>query len=230
MAGATTGSILLIGASRGLGLALAEAFLKLGWSVVATVRSSGSSMHALAADHPALEIETLDITDGAQVRALVERLSDRRFDCLFVNAGVADAPGAIADTSLNDFTRLMATNAWAPLQVVEALGDRVASDGVIGVMSSGQGSLANDKGGGVDAYRASKAALNMLMRSYAARRADDPRALLLLAPGWIKTDLGGSDAPYTIEDSIPKLVEVILAQRGRPGLRYLDRDGQPVPW
>ena len=70
----------------------------------------------------------------------------------------------------------------------------------------------------------------MLMRSYAARHADDPRALLLLAPGWIKTDLGGPDAPYTIEDSIPKLVEVILGQRGRPGLRYLDREGQPVPW
>ncbi|WP_312083665.1 SDR family oxidoreductase [Brevundimonas sp.] len=230
MAGATTGSILLIGASRGLGLALAQAFLGLGWSVVATVRSSESPLHALAADHPALEIETLDITDGAEIGALADRLSDRRFDCLFVNAGVADAPGAIADTSLDHFTRLMATNAWAPLQVVEALGERVAPDGVIGVMSSGQASLANNKGGGVDAYRASKAALNMLMRCYAARRADDPRALLLLAPGWIKTDLGGPDAPYTIEDSIPKLVAVILAQRGRPGLRYLDRDGQPVPW
>ncbi len=230
MAAATTGSILLIGASRGLGLALAEAFLGLGWSVVATVRSSGSPLHALAADHPALEIEALDIMDGAQIGALGDRLSDRRFDALFVNAGVADAPGAIADTSLDNFTRLMATNAWAPLQVVEALGERVAPDGVIGVMSSGQGSLANNTGGGPDAYRASKAALNMLMRSYAARHVEEARALLLLAPGWIKTDLGGPDAPYTIEDSIPKLVEVILAQRGRPGLRYLDRDGQPVPW
>ena len=172
----------------------------------------------------------MDIADGAQVRALSDRLSDRRFDCLFVNAGVADAPDSIAATSLDDFTRLMAINAWAPLQVVEALGGQVAEDGVIGVMSSGQGSLASNKGGGLDAYRASKAALNMLMRSYAARHADDPRALLLLAPGWIKTDLGGPDAPYTIEDSIPKLVEVILGQRGRPGLRYLDREGQPVPW
>lgn len=230
MAGATTGSILLIGASRGLGLALAEAFLGLGWSVVATVRSSASPLHALAADYPALEIETLDITDGAQIGALADRLSGRRFDCLFVNAGVADVPGAIAETPLDDFTRLMATNAWAPLLVVEALGERVASDGVIGVMSSGQASIANNKGGGLDAYRASKAALNMLMRCYAARHVEEARALLLLAPGWIKTDLGGPDARYTIEDSIPKLVEVILAQRGRPGLRYLDRDGQPVPW
>ena len=231
MAGAvTTGAILLIGASRGLGLALAEAFLRLGWSVVATVRTTASPLHTLAAAYPSLEIETLDITDGEQIVALADRLSDRRFDCLFVNAGVADAAGSIADTPLDDFARLMTTNAWAPLQVLEALGDRVAPNGVIGVMSSGQGSIANNRGGGVDAYRASKAALNMLMRCYAARRADDPHALLLLAPGWIRTDLGGPDAPYTIEDSIPKLVEVILAQRGRPGLRYLDRDGQSVPW
>ncbi|MBC1183632.1 SDR family oxidoreductase [Brevundimonas sp. WCHBH090558] len=230
MATRAPGSILLIGASRGLGLALAEAFLERDWSVVATARSAVSPLHALASDHPTLEIEMLDITDGEQVRALADRLSDRRFDCLFINAGVADAPASIADTSLDDFTRLMATNAWAPLQVVEALGDRVAPSGVIGVMSSGQGSIANNNGGGVDAYRASKAALNMLMRGYAARHTDDPRGMLLLAPGWIRTDLGGPDAPHTIEDSIPKLVEVILAQRGRPGLRYLDRDGRPVPW
>ncbi|MBB5771899.1 NAD(P)-dependent dehydrogenase (short-subunit alcohol dehydrogenase family) [Brevundimonas vesicularis] len=230
MAARAPGSILLIGASRGLGLALAEAFLEMDWSVVATARSAVSPLHALASDHPTLEIEMLDITDGEQVRALAERLSDRRFDCLFINAGVADAPASIADTPLDDFTRLMATNAWAPLQVVEALGDRVAPSGVIGVMSSGQGSIANNNGGGVDAYRASKAALNMLMRGYAARRADDPRGLLLLAPGWIRTDLGGPDAPHTIEDSIPKLIKVILAQKGRPGLHYLDRDGRPVPW
>jgi hypothetical protein len=54
--------------------------------------------------------------------------------------------------------------------------------------------------------------------------------LLLLAPGWIRTALGGPDAPYTLEESIPKLVDVLLAQEGKPGLRYLDRDGNTVPW
>ena len=70
----------------------------------------------------------------------------------------------------------------------------------------------------------------MLMRGYAARPDSAARPLLLLAPGWIRTALGGPDAPYTVEDSAPLLADLILAQSGRPGLRYLDRDGNTVPW
>ncbi|MEG1652391.1 MAG: 3-oxoacyl-ACP reductase, partial [Hafnia sp.] len=75
-----------------------------------------------------------------------------------------------------------------------------------------------------------KAALNMYMRSYAARHAGESRALLLMAPGWVRTDLGGPEAPLSIEQSIPKMVNVILSQQGKPGLHYLDRDGKTVPW
>ena len=76
----------------------------------------------------------------------------------------------------------------------------------------------------------SKAALNMYMRSYAARHAAGARALVLMAPGWIRTDLGGADAPLSIEDSVPSVVNVLLSQRGQPGLRYLDRHGRTVAW
>lgn len=86
------------------------------------------------------------------------------------------------------------------------------------------------RGGGAKVYRASKAALNQLMRSYTARHAGDPRALVLMAPGWIRTRLGGPDAPFGIEETIPKVVDVLIAQRGAPGLRYLDREGRAVPW
>jgi len=68
------------------------------------------------------------------------------------------------------------------------------------------------------------------MRCYAARRSDEPRALVLMAPGWIRTALGGPDAPFGVEDAIPKVVDVLLSGRGKPGLQFLDREGRTVPW
>jgi NAD(P)-dependent dehydrogenase (short-subunit alcohol dehydrogenase family) len=124
----------------------------------------------------------------------------------------------------------MVTNALSPMRVVETLGDLVAPKGTIAIMSSGQGSIANNDRGGFEIYRASKSALNQLMRSYAARHRDDGRTLLLAAPGWVKTDLGGPDARLTVEESIPKLVDTVDAQRARPGLQYLDYLGRTVAW
>jgi NAD(P)-dependent dehydrogenase (short-subunit alcohol dehydrogenase family) len=75
-----------------------------------------------------------------------------------------------------------------------------------------------------------KAALNQYMRSYAARHAGDARALVLMAPGWIRTALGGPNAPLGIDDAVPKVVDVLIAQLGKPGLRYLDREGRTISW
>jgi hypothetical protein len=97
-------------------------------------------------------------------------------------------------------------------------------------MSSGQGSVANNEKGGHEVYRGTKAALNTYMRSYAARHADGGRAFLLLAPGWIRTELGGPRAPLTMEEAIPNIVSSVIAKQGKPGLEYLDRKGKTVPW
>ena len=70
----------------------------------------------------------------------------------------------------------------------------------------------------------------MNMRSFAARQAESQRALVLMAPGWVRTDLGGPDAPFAIDESIPRVVDVLLSRMGKPGLAYLDRFGQTVPW
>jgi NAD(P)-dependent dehydrogenase (short-subunit alcohol dehydrogenase family) len=227
-------TILLIGASRGLGLAMAAEFLTRGWNVVGTVQDSArTGLHDLADEHPGrIEIESLDITEPDQIMALRDRLSGRNFDILFHNAGIADANPhqSVAEAPTEAFVRVMVTNALSPMRVIEGLQGLVPADGLIGVMSSGQGSISNNEKGGAELYRGSKAALNQFMRCYAARHAAESRPLVLMAPGWIRTALGGPDAPFSVEEAIPKVVDVLLAQQGKSGLRYLDREGRNVPW
>src|SRR5665213_3548439 len=134
--------LLLIGASRGLGFALAEEYLRRGWHVVATERDGATSKlpHLLRGSAGRLEIETVDIVFPEQVSALRTRLASRTFDMLFVNAGVKnDDKETIADVSTGEFTRVMIANSLSPMRVVEALQDLVLPSGTIGIMSSGQG-------------------------------------------------------------------------------------------
>ncbi|WP_030668120.1 SDR family oxidoreductase [Streptomyces rimosus] len=232
--GRGTPTALLIGASRGLGQAMAAEFLDRGWDVVGTVRdtTAHTPLHDLA-DRAGgrLTIERLDINEPGHLAPLHERLAQRRFDVLFVNAGTTNnelTPIGAVPTA--DFVEVMVTNALSPMRVIEALEDLVSPTGLIGVMSSGQGSITNNTNAGREVYRGSKAALNMFMRSFAVRQAGTRRGFVLMAPGWIRTALGGPDAPYSVEESVPLLLDVLLSRLGTPGLAYLDRSGRTVPW
>ena len=225
---------LIVGASRGLGLALAEEFLARAWSVIGTVREGKRTpLHELADQSGGkLRIEAVDINDLSQVERLKAHLPGQFLDLLFVNAGTANANAMranISDVSTEEFVDVLVTNALSPMRIVDQLADRVRLGGTIGVMSSGQGSIADNERGGNYVYRASKAALNMMMKSFAARTGND-YSLLLLAPGWVQTDLGGPSAPFTIEQVVPALVDTIVAQEGKRGLQYLDRFGKTVRW
>jgi len=222
---------LIIGASRGLGLALAEEFCGRSYQVIATSRSGAPELAKLQERFPsALELETVDIADVATVRALHERLAGREIDVLFVNAGICKANELnTLEVDEKDYIDMLLTNALSPMRVVELFRDRVAADGVIAVMSSEIGSIANSTGFW-ELYSSSKAALNMLMKSYSARHADSQHALLLVAPGWVKTDMGTQDAVLEISDSIPLVVDTVIRNHGVPGLRFTDRHGEILPW
>ena len=225
---------LIVGSSRGLGLAIAEELLKRNWNVIGTVREGKKTkLHDLVEKWKGkLQIQYLDMTIPAQIERLKSNLIGTSLDLLFVSAGVANHKGmkeTIGEISTEEFVRVMVTNTLSPMRVLEQLTENVRQNGVVGVMSSGQGSIADNENGSNDVYRASKAALNMIMRSFAVRKGKD-RALLLLAPGWIKTDLGGQDATFSVEEVIADIVDTIVAQEGKTGLRYLDRFGKSVRW
>jgi NAD(P)-dependent dehydrogenase (short-subunit alcohol dehydrogenase family) len=231
---ATSPTALIVGASRGLGHAIATELFDRGWHVVGTIRdtTARTPLHDLAdRSDGRVTVEHLDINEPDQLAPLHERLAHRELDVLFINAGTTNNPRTpIGEVSTADFVDVMVTNALSPMRVIEALEDLVSPTGLIGAMSSGQGSITNNTAGSREVYRGSKAALNMFMRSFAARQSETKRAFALIAPGWIRTALGGPDAPFTMEETVPLVVDVLLAKREVPGIEFLDRTGETVPW
>lgn len=217
-------SALIIGASRGLGRALAEEFAGRGWDVTATVRGETRPVHA------GIEVVALDVADEAGPAWLAEQLSGRTLDLLFVNAGVSGAvPTPIGRVPTDEFTAVMVTNALGPLRLIDGLIDRIAPDGVVGVMTSDLGSIGRSAAGRAwETYRMSKAALNMGLCNLAHRHGGG-RTFLAVAPGWVRTDMGGDNAALSVEESVRGLADVIEAEPVL-GHRFVDHQGAALPW
>lgn len=220
---------LIVGASRGLGLGLVETFLERGWNVTATQRTPSPDLARLAAK--TLRVETADIDDDAGVASLHDRLADQRFDLIFVVAGIATQ----AHDPLHAVPRAVAaqvylTNAVSPIRFAEAFLDRLAPGGSLALMSSILGSVSLNEAGGWENYRASKAALNTLVRSFAIRHAAENLSVVLMHPGWVRTEMGGDGADIDVATSVAGMADVIEARLGRPGTAYLDYRGETLAW
>jgi NAD(P)-dependent dehydrogenase (short-subunit alcohol dehydrogenase family) len=226
---------LVVGASRGLGLGLAAELQRRGWDVVATVRDQAGERRLQAlAEKPggAITVEHVDINDDTAVAALRRRLDGHLFDLVFVNAGIAPPElGDVARASRDEAAEVFLTNAVAPIRLAQAFVDRVRDGtGIIAFMSSGLGSIADKTDSYADLYSASKAALNSLSRSFAAGLGRRRITVLAVAPGWVRTDMGGPRASLGVEESVSGIVDVLEARAGTGRHGFVDYRGRTVAW
>jgi len=226
---------LVVGASRGLGLGLAAELKGRGWDVVATVRDRvGERRLRELAARPggAVTVEHVDINDDAAIAELRRRLDGHRFDLVFVNAGIAlPGPGDAASASRDEAAAIFLTNAVAPIRLARAFVDRVRDGtGIIAFMSSELGSVADKTDSYAELYSASKAALNSLIRSFAAGLGRRRVTVLAVAPGWVRTDMGGPSAPLSVEESTRGIVDVLEARAGTLRHGFVDYRGREVAW
>jgi NAD(P)-dependent dehydrogenase (short-subunit alcohol dehydrogenase family) len=234
---------LVVGASRGLGLGLAVELQCRGWNVVGTVRDdAGQRRLEKLADKPGGEIrvEHLDINDDAQIAinddaqiaALCRRLDGMQFDLFFVNAGISPkGRSGIADATREEAASVFMTNAVSPLRIAHAFLDRVKSGpGIVAFMSSGLGSVANKTDSYSELYSASKAALNSLSRSLAASLGRRHITVLAIAPGWVRTDMGGRSATLSVEESVRGIVDVLESRAGTFRHGFVDYRGRDMAW
>ena len=224
----------LVGASRGLGLGLVAELAGRGWNVIATARQPARAQklqELSTARSGQIEIEAMDVDREADIDAFVQRLARRRLHLVFLNAGISGPQGrTAADATRAEVADILWPNALAPIRIAERLLPQVVEGGTVAFMSSILGSVAQNTSGGYDLYRISKASLNVLSRSFAAAHAKRSGITVLsLHPGWVRTDMGGPDAPVGIEESVRGLANVLESRHGRDHF-YLDYQGQKLPW
>lgn len=219
----------ITGASRGLGAEFVRQLRARGDAVIATVRREED---AVPLRELGARVELLDVTDDAAVRDLAARLDGTAIDVLLNNAGVMGRSRALAEVELDDLVRCFEINAVAPLRVTRALLPhlRAGRERVVLQMTSRMGSIEDNTSGGSYAYRASKAALNMLNRSLGLDLADEGFRCVVLHPGWVATDMGGGGAPLTPEESVSGLLRAIDGLGPDDNTRFVDFQGEPIPW
>ena len=206
-------TVLIIGASRGIGLGLVDVHLEDAWAVHATTRDGSEP-------RPGVATYRLDVRDHGQLEALIADL-DHPVERIIHNAGIMRRPRA----------EMMEVNAEAPLRVVQTLLDSgcLEDDGVVAIMTSQLGAR-HGRSGSLGDYGDSKAALNDEFRNRADRWRDAGAVAVVVHPGWVKTDMGGSGAAITVEESargIKDVLDVITpAQHGE----FLTWDGREHPW
>ena len=224
--------VLVTGAGRGIGLELARRYAADGWTVLATVRDAGKAT-ALRALPGAVEVLPLEVTDAASVSALAAALAGRPIDLLINNAGVYGPENPrLGGFDYEAWAQVVAVNTFGPVRVTEALlpNLRAGSGRTVATVTSLMGSIGDNTGGGAPYYRSSKAALNAAMKTVAIALAPEGFTVVVLHPGWVRTDMGGPAAPLDVATSAAGLIGVIGRVGPADSGRFLNYDGRELPW
>jgi NAD(P)-dependent dehydrogenase (short-subunit alcohol dehydrogenase family) len=234
-------TVLITGASRGIGLELARQYAARDWRVIATARdpAGASDLQRLAAADPNVVVETLDVTDHAGVDALAAKYRGKPMDLLLLNAAQGPTPQtAVRSLAKLDFAEARQSfevNAIGPMKVAQAFFDSVAASSrkLIVAVSSDSGSLeASVKMPILYNYKASKAALNMYMHTLSFEAPRKGITVIMLHPGTVKTNPGLMRMPGALEtpDAVGRLLAVIDKLTPADNGRFLDNRGETMPW
>lgn len=218
--------VVITGASRGIGAEFTKVLLSQGHEVHAVSRNP--ERLAPLAKNKNLHVHTIDLENVAGPDRLCRALEGRAVDLLINNAGMYAGADELAKVKFEDVRLSFEVNTLIPMRVCQAMLPLLKSGAKVVQITSLMGSIGDNGSGGAYAYRMSKAALNMFNKSFAIERGD--LTSIVLHPGWVKTEMGGSNAPTTVEESVEGMLKVIARVSPADSGKFFDYEGEELPW
>ncbi len=229
-------TILITGANRGIGFELTRQYAEAGWRVIACCREpdKAQALDSVSNDYgEQVSIHGLDVTNSEHIKALVTSIGDRPIDILLNNAGVyGQRDATLGNTDEDKWLETFRVNAIAPIKVMEAFIDVVAASKrkVFASITSKMGSIADNTSGGSYVYRSSKAALNAAMKSAVNDLKGRDISVVVIHPGWVRTDMGGPSGLLSVEQSAKSIRELLGRVSIEETGKFFNYDGTVIPW
>ncbi|WP_440056979.1 SDR family oxidoreductase (plasmid) [Pseudoalteromonas sp. T1lg65] len=228
-------TILITGANRGIGLALTKTYLQGGWHVIATCREPqyATELNELMPTFPELQVFALNMINYEQMEELSEKLAPVKLDIVLNNAGVyGPKEYGFGEVDIDEWREVLEVNVIAPMRLAELFYTHLmqGEDKIFAVLSSKLASNTLNTEGGGYIYRCTKAALNSIVKSLSNDLLPEGIRTAALHPGWVKTDMGGPDAPLSTEESATGLKSVLDHFSDAQSGGFYDYQGEAIPW
>lgn len=228
-------TVFITGANRGLGLELVKQYAQRGWNVIACCRNlhSAQELSLMAQRYSTIRTHALDVSNESDILTLSETFKGIAIDILIHNAGVSgDQCESLGNMAQQGWIEVLKVNTIAPMLITQALLNNIlaSKDKTIIGMTSILASIDDNHSGGRYSYRASKAALNQIIKSLACELSESGVKTMAIHPGWVQTDMGGIDGKVTVEESVKGMLHVINNLQAKHSGSFFVYDGTQLPW